>query len=192
MTGGEKMGNIDIKNYISTNDKGEQVIDYDKFNADLDRERTQASTTAREKADKELRKSIRDELEKEASLSAEEKVKAEREKLLEERKKFNEERIQAIYKDAGLSEDEMTPLLELVTDDAEKSLEKANKIASARKKYFEDYKVNTKKQLEKELALNSPDPNGASGGGKEENLGSQLAKKTTTTNKDDILKNYNQ
>ncbi len=185
------MGKIVLEDYISKNEQGEQVIDYEKFNADLDRERTQASETARTKAEKDLRKSIREELENEANLSAEEKVKAERDKLLEERKKFNEERVKAIYTDANISEDELSPLLELVTDDAEKSIERARTIANARKKQFEDYKELTKKELEKELAGKEPGTGGQSGGSKEENLGAKLAKKATGgTNSENILKNY--
>lgn len=142
-----------LENYVTLNEEGKPVYNYEAFNADLDRERNSASETSRANTEKKLRKEIeadvRKNIEEEAKLSAEEKLQQERVKLDEERKAFNKERILHLYKADGLfSDKEISTFEKLITNDYDASLEEAKSIVADRKASREAYEKSLKEQLQ--------------------------------------------
>ena len=181
------MAKLNLKDYVRKNEEtGELEFDEQAFNSALDRERTSASQTARERAEKELREKIKQELAEEAKLSAEEKLKkdyeAKEKELLDRAIALNKREVRAIYKGAGFTDSEIEALIDIVTDDAE-SIEKATKLAEARKKANEDLKA----KYEKEIGVKTPAPNGQSPEG-EESEGAKYAKKLSEQNKNQEVK----
>lgn len=181
------MAKLNLKDYVRKNEEtGELEFDEQAFNSALDKERTGASQTAREKAEKELREKIKQELAEEAKLSAEEKLKkdyeAREKELLDRAIALNKKEVRAIYKGAGFTDSEIETLIDIVTDDA-KSIENATKLAEARKKANEDLKA----KYEKELGVNTPAPNGQIPKG-EESEGAKYAKKLSEQNKTQEVK----
>lgn len=173
----------DIKDFIKIGEDGKVVIDYDAYNADLnaelDRARTQASTTATANTEKKLRdnleKEIRQQLEDEAKMTAEEKLKSEREAFIREKQEFDKERIRQTYANAGIEEDEIAILLGFVGDDSKTNLETAQKIADARKKSSENARAKILEELQ--TSYNSaPNGNGA-GASATESVAEKMAKK---------------
>lgn len=184
------MAKLNLKDYVKKNEEtGELEFDEQAFNSALDKERTGASLTAREKAEKELREKIKKELAEEAKLSAEEKLKkdyeAREKELLDRAIALNKKEVRAIYKGAGFTDSEIETLIDIVTDDA-KSIEKATKLAEARKKANEDLKA----KYEKEIGVKTPAPNGQGDKGVDEDLGSRLAKNRPNFDSNKILENY--
>lgn len=176
-----------LKNYVTTNEKGELVFDETAFNADLDRERNQASETARANVEKKLRASIESELrtkiEEEAKLTTEERNQKERQAFLEEKNAYYAERIKNIYKDCGLfDEKELEVYTSLITDDYEKSLEMANKLVESRKMYNQNYEKSFNEKLQQGLPRN----NGGQSGNTESNV-AKIAKSYSQNNKNDIV-----
>lgn len=172
---------MNLKDYVTVKDNGEIVIDEEAYNkaleTELDRARTQASTTARGNAEKDLRKSIekeiRSQLEEEAKLSAEEKLTKERETLLAERKAFNVERIKHTYqKDNLFSDDEIETLLPLISENFDESLATANKLVEARIKRNSEYE----KALTEKYQTGTPKIGGEGSGAKVEGIGAKYAK----------------
>lgn len=177
----------DLRDYVTFNENGEAVFDEASYKADLDRERNQASETARANAEKKLRTSIESEIrtkiEEEAKLTAEEKMQKERAAFLEEKKAYNAERIKNIYKDSGLfAEDELEVYSSLITDDYEKSLETANKLVQSRKVYNENYEKTFNEKLQQGL----PRQNGGQSGNNESNV-VKIAKSYSQNNKNDVV-----
>ena len=132
-----------LKDFISTNDKGELVFDEMGYNAEMDRIRNEASTTARANAEKSLKKDIetqvRKEIEETAKLSAEEKLAKDREALANDRKAFNGERFKNHLKAANLfSDEEIDVYMSLLSDNYDESIEKAEKVIAASTKYNQD------------------------------------------------------
>lgn len=119
----------------------------------IDRERGKASTTAREKAkrdalkDPDVRKALQEELEAEATLTAEQKV----ERRMKEAQTI-ENRAIAREKlvESGITGEELSEILELVvTDDQEATLAKVEKFAGVVKKAVEkEQERNTRKALQ--------------------------------------------
>lgn len=119
----------------------------------IDRERGKASMTAREKAkrdalkDPDIRKALQEELEAEATLTAEQKV----ERRLREAQTI-ENRAIAREKlvESGITGEELSEILELVvTDDQEATLAKVEKFAGVVKKAVEkEQERNTRKALQ--------------------------------------------
>ncbi len=119
----------------------------------IDRERGKASTTAREKAkrdalkDPDIRKALQEELEAEATLTAEQKV----ERRMKEAQTI-ENRAIAREKlvESGITGEELSEILELVvTDDQEATLAKVEKFAGVVKKAVEkEQERNTRKALQ--------------------------------------------
>lgn len=153
-----------LQDFITINDKGETVFDEAGYNAEMDRVRNEASTTARANAEKSLKRDIeaevRKEIEENAKLSAEEKLAKEREALLNERKAFNGERFKSHLKNANLfSEEEVEVYMGLLGDDYEASIAKADKVIAARTKYNTEYE----KKLKEQVQLGTPRANGGAG-----------------------------
>lgn len=173
----------DISEFATVNEKGEIVIDYDAYNkelaSELDRARTQASQTAKQNAEKELRaslvKELKEKAEAEAKMTADELLKAEKEAFQKERLEFDKKQVEAIYKEAGISDNEIELLTALLGEDTTKNLETAKKFAEARKTYNEESKI----KLTEELQLKTPDPKKKEGG---EDIGSLMAKEVSSQN----------
>lgn len=173
---------MNIKDFVKTNEDGSTSIDTTAFEAalksELDKARTQASETASVNTEKKLRKSIEEEirgkLEEEAKMSAEEKLKAEREKFLEEKKAFDKKRIESIYKDAGISDDEIAIMCSLIGEDSDKNIETATKFAEARKASSEEAK---KKMLEELQMGGRRGSDGGQGGGNDNSVAKKMAEK---------------
>ena len=124
----------------------------------IDRERGKASMTAREKArrdalkDPDIRKTLQDELEAEATLTAEQKVERRlKEALTIESRALARERLV----DNGITGEELSEILELVvTDDKDATLARVDKFAGVVKKALEkEQERNTRKALQ-----NTPKP----------------------------------
>lgn len=170
----------DLKEFIETNDKGELLINYDAYNAELnselDRARTQASETAKANAEKQLKqkleKEIKAQLEKDATLTAEDKLKAEREAFIAEKRDFDIQRIKRIYEDVGISAEEIEMLTALIGDDSEQNLANAQKFAKARKLAYED-SVN---KIKEELQQSQRRGNASGGTTDNDNIGALKAK----------------
>ena len=107
---------------------------------------------------------------------------AKEKELLDRAIALNKREVRAIYKGAGFTDSEIEALIDIVTDDAE-SIEKATKLAEARKKANEDLKA----KYEKELGVQTPAPNGQSPEG-EESEGAKYAKKLSEQNKNQEVK----
>lgn len=119
----------------------------------IDRERGKASMTAREKAkrdalkDPDVRKALQEELEAEATLTAEQKVERRmKEALTIENRAIAREKLV----ESGITGEELSEILELVvTDDQEATLAKVEKFAGVVKKAVEkEQERNTRKALQ--------------------------------------------
>lgn len=177
----------DLKQYVTINEKGELVIDEAAYKADLDRERNQASETARANAEKKLRSSIENEIrlkiEEEAKLTAEQKLQKEREQFLQEKKLYNAERIKNVYRDSKLfSEEELEVYCNLISEDFEKSLETANKLVESRK----TYNANFEKTFNEKLQQGLPRTNGGQSGNNEGYV-AKIAKSYSQNSKNDVV-----
>lgn len=176
--GGEKMK---LNDYLKQNADGTYEIDTAAFEADLDRERNKASDTAKKNTESKLRgdleKEIRAKLEEEAKQTAEEKLQKQIEAFAEQKRAFDKKQVTAIYKDAGISDEEIELMLALVGEDSEKNIENAQKIADARKKFNEE----NKKKIREELIENGVRPDGNGGDDKKtEDEGEKYAKLFST------------
>ena len=124
----------------------------------IDRERGKASMTAREKAkrdalkDPDIRKALQEELEAEATLTAEQKVERRlKEALTIENRALAREKLV----DSGITGEELSEILELVvTDDKDATMARVDKFAEVVKKTLEkEQERNTRKALQ-----NTPKP----------------------------------
>ena len=183
---------MDIKNFVKTNEDGTTSVDTAAFEAalksELDKARTPASDPAAANAEKKLRgsieKEIREKLEEEAKMTAEEKLKAEREKFAAEKKEFDKKRIEQIYKDAGLSDNEIAIMCALIGDDSDKNIETATKFAEARKASTEEFKTKLKEEFQMETRRGS---DGGNGGNGENSVAKQMAKKYSAPPAEDYV-----
>lgn len=101
----------------------------------IDRERTKASKTAREKAykDPQFRESVRREVEEEAKLSAEDKLRIKEEAIMRKASELSAKAY--LMQEANLFGEELDDALELiVSTDEEKTLAKAEKYVKTLKK----------------------------------------------------------
>jgi hypothetical protein len=155
---------LNIKEFCKEVD-GKTVVDTEAYNkaytAEVDRERTVASTSARENAKKEMRdalkEEVRKEIEEETKLTIEEKNKKEREKIEAERLELNKEKVRNVFEKTGLYDDaEISELMTIVTLDGKVSLEKANKLAELRKTKMSEYE----KTLTEKIQSGLQQPNG--------------------------------
>lgn len=154
------MHKLKLNDYVTLDEDGKIVVDQAEYEQEcqrlVDKERTKASLTARANLEKDLRKSIklelREELEKEANLTAEEKITAEREILAKERKEFDKKKIGLIFEKVGIKEDEIEILLDtMIGDDSDKNIENATKYAEARKKFNDEQKQRYKEEMQQKF-----------------------------------------
>lgn len=142
--------NEETTNNVSVETKEEKTF----TSADLDRARTEASITARNNAEKELREKIRKELEEEAKLTAEEKARKDFEnelnKLKEEKLELNKDRARVILKEAGFDLENSKDLINsIVSDDKEDTIKKANLLATQFKLNLEALRKSDREQMVK-------------------------------------------
>ncbi len=159
---------MDIKKYVTYDENGKAIFDETAFNADLDRERNNASETARTNTEKKLRKDIeaeiRGKIESEAKLTAEQKLEQERLAFEQERKQFNKDRIIALYQNSNLfSDEEIETFSGLITDNYEESVVTVNKLIEARKKRNETYEKDLTEKIQAGLPRNNGGESGNGG-----------------------------
>lgn len=154
------MHKLKLNDYVTLDEDGKIVVDQAEYEQEcqrlVDKERTKASLTARANLEKDLRKSIklelREELEKEANLTAEEKITAEREILAKERKEFDKKKIGLIFEKVGIKEDEIEILLDtMIGDDSDKNIENATKYAETRKKFNDEQRQRYKEEMQQKF-----------------------------------------
>lgn len=167
---------MNINDFLKKNDDGTFDIDEAGFTAALDRERNKASDTAKANTEKKLRaeleKEIKEKLEEEAKLSAEQKLQKQMEEFAEKKRAFDKDRVKTIYKDAGISDDEIELMLSLIGDDSDKNIATATKFADARKKANEEYE----KKVKEDILRNSDRPDNHKDGDGEESEAERFAK----------------
>lgn len=168
----------ELKDYVTFDDNGKPIFDNEAFTADLDRERNQASETARSNAEKKLRanleKEIRDKLAQEAEMTANEKFEARLKEFEEKERLFNKREVEQVFKASNLfAEEEINLLVLNLGSDQAKNLESANAFVEARKKYTEKYE----KDFLAKVQSQQPRPDGNGNGGKTETEAEKYAKK---------------
>lgn len=123
-----------------TKEDGSLEIDKEGFQSAFDAEISRAVEKFKNGKGKE---EIRKQLEEEAKLTAEEKLKQEREEFeqykLQSRIELNKEKAKAKM-EGKFSEDELEILLSTITEDSEKSLETVDKLIKAREAVLEQTK----------------------------------------------------
>lgn len=148
---------IDIEKFVTIGEDGKPVFDKEGYQSAYDAELRKAMDTNSENQKKKLTADIRKQLEEEAKLSAEQKLNQEREAFEAEKLEFYKSSAQTKAKSKMLEsklfdEDEMTTMLELVSDDD--SIAKIEKIITSRQKSSDALK----KQLQTELLGSQPNP----------------------------------
>lgn len=130
---------MDIKKFVRLNDKGELEFDESGFQSGLDAEISRAvDKYAKGKGKDEIRK----QLEEEAKLYAEEKLKAEKEEFEKykqsETVKIIRAKAQAKLDNKGFSEKEVEFILNTVNSDEEQSLKNVDTLVEERTKFLAD------------------------------------------------------
>ena len=164
---------MELSNYVTIGADGKPQFDTAKFNADLDRERTNASNTSATNTEQKLRKTLeaelRQKIEEEAKLSSEEKLKKEREEfdafkleqekaLKEARLSFNRERLIGVYTaNNAFSKEEAEMFCKLATEDYTESEKVAKKLVEERTKQREAYKQSILQEIQSKSGV----PNGS-------------------------------
>lgn len=132
---------MDIQKFVMTKEDGSMEIDKEGFQSALDAEISRAVEKFKNGKGKE---EIRQQLEQEAKLSAEEKLKQEREEFeaykLQSKIELNREKAKAKMEGKGFSEEELEILLSTIGEDSEKSLETVDKLIKAREVVLEQTK----------------------------------------------------
>lgn len=167
----------ELKDYVTFDDNGKPVFDNEAFIADLDRERNQASETARANAEKKLRttleKEIRDKVAQEAEMTANEKFEAKIKEFEEKERLFNKREVEQVFKTSNLfADEEIGIFVATLGNDQAKNLENANALVEARKKYNEKYE----KDFLAKVQSQQPRPDGNGNGGKVESEAEKYAK----------------
>lgn len=142
---------MNIENYVKLNESGELDIDKAAFQSALDAEISRAvDKYAKGKGRDEIRK----QLEEEAKLTADEKLKAEKEEFEEYKKKetikLNQEKAKAKLEGKGFSEKEIEYLLGNVGIDSEKSMKNINTLIEEREKLTADIKQKAIESLQQQ------------------------------------------
>lgn len=160
---------MDYTKLLSIDSEGKPTINESELKKLLqvegDRRSTEASRTARENAELELKERIRAELEQEAKLSAEEKAKMliskEMEVIKKEKLNLNREKVENLFLKANIDKEDYEPLLSYVSDDITKSLEVAEKQISSIQKIAEKQ---YQSRIKENMGVNSTPPvSGVSG-----------------------------
>ena len=160
---------MDYTKLIVTDEEGKANINVEELKHLLqvegDKRATEASKTAREKAEQELRDSIRKEVEEEAKLTAEEKAKKtveEANKKLEQRiLDFNKKQVTSMFENEKIAKEDYEAFLDFVGIDTDKSVELAQKHISTIKKIAD---AKYQEQIKSNMDANSTPPaNGENG-----------------------------
>lgn len=165
---------LDIEKFVTIGEDGKPKFDKEGYQSAFDAEIRKSVDSSTENLKKKLSGDIRKQLEEEAKLSAEEKLKQERQAFEEERLAFYKASAQEKAKGKMTTsqlfdEDEMATILELVSD--EESIAKIDKIIASRQKSNEKLK----KSMQTELLNSQPNPQDGEGN-QDTNLGAIKAK----------------
>lgn len=133
---------MDIQKFVGTNEDGTVKIDKDGFQSALDAEISKAVEKFK---NGKGRDEIRKQLEEEAKLSAEEKLKQERDEFekykLQSKIELNQAKAKARLEGKGFTDKETTFILSTINDDEEKSLASIDELIKEREQVI----ANTKK-----------------------------------------------
>lgn len=164
---------LDISKFVTVNEEGKAVIDTEAYKSAYDAELRKSLDTNSENTKKKVEAEIRKQLEEEAKLSAEEKLKKDREdfesSMAKRLKDFAQTQAKTKMKIAEIGDEEITTYLELVN--SEEDIAKIDKLIETRKKAQEDLK----KKWQEEIVNNQPNPNGNNGSTGEKSFGAQMA-----------------
>lgn len=142
---------MDIKDFVSIAEDGTLKINEDGFRSALDKHTTGSIETFKKNSMADLKTTIRSELEAEAKLSADEKLKKDRDDFEAYKKqeyvKLNQDKAKAMFEGKGLSEKEMEIYLKQVTDNAD-SLEILQTLMAEREKVMSDLKKKALEELQ--------------------------------------------
>ncbi len=132
---------MDIQKYVTTNEDGTVSIDQKAFQSELDAEVSRAVEKFKNGKGKE---EIRKQLEEEAKLSAEEKLKQEREEFEQYKVKatieLNQAKARARMEGRGFTDKEVNFILSTVTDNETDSLSKIDELVKEREQVIENTK----------------------------------------------------
>lgn len=159
---------MDIKKFVKLNEKGEIEFDENGFQSGLDAEISRAvDKYANGKGKDEIRK----QLEEEAKLTAEEKLKAEREKFEQYRREETVKLVQAKAKakleGKGFTEKEMSFILSNVGNDEESDMAKIDELVTERTEFISTTQKSAIEKLQQQQQqsgnsiLTAPDNNDA-------------------------------
>lgn len=166
---------LDIEKYVTIGEDGKPKFDKEAYQSAFDAEIRKSVESSTENLKKKLSGDIRKQLEEEAKLSAEEKLKQEREAFENEKFEFYKTSAQEKAKSKMLGsqlfedEEEIATILELVSDDA--GIAKVEKLIASRQKMNEKMK----KSMQSELIGSQPNPQDGDGD-KDNSLGAIKAK----------------
>lgn len=146
---------MDIKQFVKLNENGEIEFDEKGFRSEYDSEVYKAVDKYK---NGKGRDEIRRELEQEAKLTAEEKLKAEREEFEAYRQRtkieLNQAKARTKFDDKLFAQEEIDFYLSTITDDEEKSLSQIDTLINARKKLFEDTQKSAIQNLQQQQQQN--------------------------------------
>lgn len=136
---------MDYTKLISIDSEGKATLDEKELKRLLqvegDKRVTEATQTIKLNTEKELRDSIKSEIEQEAKLTAEEKAQKTIEKamndLKEQKLNFSKQQVTTMFENAKIDKSDYEPFLNFVSDDADKSIELAKTHISSIQKIAE-------------------------------------------------------
>lgn len=141
---------MNIKDFVRLNDNGELETDNDAFESMFTAEVNRAVEKYRNGKGKD---EIRKQLEEEAKLTAEEKLKSEREAFekykLETKIEINRTKAKARLENKGFSEKEINYLLKNITDNEEDSLKEIDELIAERTTFIDNTKKSAIQDLQK-------------------------------------------
>lgn len=165
---------LDISKFVTVNEEGKAVIDTEAYKSAYDAELRKSLDTNSENTRKKLEAELRNKIEEEAKLSAEDKLNKRVEEfeasMAQRIKDFAKTQAKVKMTNAEIGEDEINTYLELVN--SEDDISKIDKLIETRKKTQEDLK----KKWQEELLANQPNPNANNGSTGEQSLGATMAK----------------
>lgn len=142
---------MDIEKFVKLNDAGEIDIDKDAIDSMFTAEVNRAVEKYRNGKGKD---EIRKQLEEEAKLTAEQKLKAEREEFEAYRQKtkieLNQAKARTKFDDKLFSQEEIDFILSTVNDNEETSLSKIDSLITARKKFVEESQKDTIQKIQQQ------------------------------------------
>lgn len=142
---------MDIRQFVKLNEDGEIEFDEKGFKSEYDSEVYKAVDKYK---NGKGRDEIRRQLEEEAKLTAEQKLKAEREEFEAYRQKtkieLNQAKARTKFDDKLFAQEEIDFILSTVNDDEEASLSKIDTLINARKKFIEESQKNTIESIQQQ------------------------------------------